>query len=75
MICAFKNLNVDRTSQSADAGIRASIFNSCNDASVWTRECENVKDFYDILFCLYGYEVLGLFPLFLYIYIFFDLIN
>jgi hypothetical protein len=35
---AFKNFITDRTSQSAGAGIRASIFNSCNDAKVRPQE-------------------------------------
>jgi hypothetical protein len=35
---AFKNFITDRTSQSAGAGIRASIFNSLNDATVRTQE-------------------------------------
>jgi hypothetical protein len=38
MVCAFKNFITDRTSQSAGAGIRASIFNSFTDATVSTRE-------------------------------------
>jgi hypothetical protein len=38
MLCAFRNLITDRTSQSAGAGIRASIFNSCNTATVRTQE-------------------------------------
>jgi hypothetical protein len=35
---AFKNFITDRTSQLAGAGIRASIFNICNDATVRTQE-------------------------------------
>ena len=34
----IQNFITDRTSQSAGAGIRASIFNRCNDATVRTRE-------------------------------------
>jgi hypothetical protein len=35
---AFKNFITDRTSKSAGAGIGASIFNSCNDATVRKQE-------------------------------------
>jgi hypothetical protein len=38
MLCAFGNFITDRTSQSAGAGIRASIFNSCNAATMRTQE-------------------------------------
>jgi hypothetical protein len=38
MLCAFRNFMTDRTSQSAGAEIRASIFNSCNAATVRTQE-------------------------------------
>jgi hypothetical protein len=38
MLCAFRNFITDRTSQSAGAGIRASVFNSCNAATVRTQE-------------------------------------
>ena len=38
MLCAFKNVITDHTSQSAGAGIRASNLIRCNDASVRTRE-------------------------------------
>ena len=38
VLCAFKNFITDRTSQSAGAGIRASIFNRNNDAIVRARE-------------------------------------
>jgi hypothetical protein len=38
MLCAFRNFITDRTSQSAGAGIRASIFNSWNAATVKTQE-------------------------------------
>ena len=38
MLCAFKNFITDCTSQSAGAGIRASIFNCCNTATVRTWE-------------------------------------
>ena len=38
MLCAFKKFITNRTSQSAGAGIRASIFNCCNNATVRTLE-------------------------------------
>jgi hypothetical protein len=38
MLCAFRNFITDRSSQSAGAGIRASIFISCNAATVRTQE-------------------------------------
>jgi hypothetical protein len=38
MLCVFRNFITDRTSQSAGAGIRASISNSCNAATVRTQE-------------------------------------
>jgi hypothetical protein len=38
MLCAFRNFITDRTSQLAGAGIRASIFNSCNAATVRMQE-------------------------------------
>ena len=38
MLCAFKNFITDHTSQSLGAGIRAFIFNQCNDATVRTQE-------------------------------------
>jgi hypothetical protein len=38
MLCAFRNFITNRTSQSAGAEIRASIFNSCNAATVRTQE-------------------------------------
>jgi hypothetical protein len=38
MLCAFRNFITDRASQLAGAGIRASIFNSCNAATVRTQE-------------------------------------
>jgi hypothetical protein len=48
MLCAFRNFITDRTSLSAGAGIRASIFNSCN-AAVGTQEVPFVHaPFYSI---------------------------
>ena len=38
MLYAFKNFIIDRTSQSAGARIRASIFNRCDDATVRNQE-------------------------------------
>ena len=38
MLCVFENFITDRTLQSAEAGIRASIFNRCNDVTMRTRE-------------------------------------
>jgi hypothetical protein len=38
MLCAFRNFITDRTSQSAGAGIRASIFNSCTGRSISTNK-------------------------------------
>ena len=49
MISAFKKNISDRTSQSAGAGIRASIFNRCNDASMTTREIPLVHASCDIV--------------------------
>jgi hypothetical protein len=38
MLCAFRNFITDHTSLSVGAGIRASIFNSCNAATVRTQD-------------------------------------
>ena len=49
MLCAFKNFTTDRTSQSAGAGIRACVFNRCNDATVRTREVPLVHASCDVI--------------------------
>ena len=49
MLCAFKTFITDRTSQSAGAGMRTSIFNRCNDATVRTREVPLVHASYDVI--------------------------
>ena len=49
MFCAFKHFIIDRTSQSAGAGIRTSIFNRCNDANVRTWEVPLVHTSCDVI--------------------------
>ena len=47
--CAFKNFIIDRILQSAGAGIRASVFNRYNDATVRTREVPLVYASCDVI--------------------------
>ena len=49
MLCGFKNFTTDHTSQLAGAGIRASIFNHCNNAIVRTQEVPLVQASCDII--------------------------
>ena len=48
-LCACKNFIADRASQSAGAGIRASIFNRCSNATVRTREVTLVHASCDVI--------------------------
>ena len=49
MVCELKNFITNRTSQSAGAGIRASNFNRCSDATVRTREVPLVHASFDFI--------------------------
>ena len=49
MLCAFKSFITDRISPSPGAGIRASIFNRCNDAHVRTPKVPLVHTSRDVI--------------------------
>ena len=49
MPCAFKNFIIDRTSQTAGAGIRASIFNHYNDVTEKSWEVPLVHSSCDVI--------------------------